>query len=49
MMKGEGANEALRTKRMARSLALRVGFSVVLFLGILLAWSLGFIQPTGRP
>lgn len=49
MMKGEGVNDALRTKRMARALAFRVGFSVVLFLGILLAWSLGFIQPTGRP
>jgi len=49
MMKGESDNEALRTKRMARSLALRVGFSIMLFLSILLAWSLGYIQPTGRP
>jgi hypothetical protein len=49
MMKGEGVDEASRTKRMARSLALRVGFSVLLFLGILLAWSLGYIQPTGHP
>jgi hypothetical protein len=49
MMKGEGVDETLRTKRMARSLALRVAFSVLLFLGILLAWSLGYIQPTGRP
>ena len=49
MMNGEGVDESLRTKRMARSLALRVAFSVLLFLGILLAWSLGFIQPTGRP
>ena len=49
MMKGEGFDEATRTKRMARSLSLRVAFSVLLFLGILLAWSLGYIQPTGRP
>ncbi len=49
MMKGEGLDEATRTKRMARSLSLRVAFSVLLFLGILLAWSLGYIQPTGRP
>lgn len=49
MMKGDGQNEAARTQRMARSLALRVAFSVLLFLGILLAWSLGYIQPTGRP
>ena len=38
-----------KSKRMARALALRVGFSVLLFLCILLAWKLGFIQPTGIP
>lgn len=36
-------------KRMARSLALRVGLSISLFLAVLLAWSLGWIQPTGLP
>lgn len=34
---------------MARALALRVGFSVLLFVCILLAWKLGYIHPTGIP
>jgi hypothetical protein len=34
---------------MARALALRVGLSIVLFLCLLLAWKLGYIQPTGLP
>ena len=36
-------------KRMARVLAARVGLSVTLFLLILLAWSLGWIHPSGIP
>jgi archaellum biogenesis protein FlaJ (TadC family) len=36
-------------KRMARALAWRVGLSVALFLFILLAWALGWIQPGGLP
>lgn len=35
--------------RMARALALRVGLSIALFLFILLAWRLGWIQPSGLP
>jgi len=38
-----------RDKRMARALALRVVLSVALFAFILLAWALGWIQPTGLP
>ena len=34
---------------MAKALAFRVGFSIVLFLCILLAWKLGYIQPSGIP
>jgi len=34
---------------MAKALALRVGLSIVLFLCILAAWQLGYIQPTGLP
>lgn len=34
---------------MARALAFRVGFSIVLFVCILIAWKLGYIQPTGIP
>ena len=36
-------------KRMAHALAVRVGLSVVLFLCLLSAWKLGYIQPTGLP
>lgn len=38
-----------KTSHMARALAFRVGFSIVLFVCILLAWKLGYIQPTGIP
>lgn len=34
---------------MARSLAFRVGFSILLFVCIIVAWMLGYIQPTGIP
>lgn len=34
---------------MVRALALRVGLSIVLFVCILVAWKLGYIQPTGVP
>lgn len=37
----------LRGNRMVRALAMRVGLSILLFAGILLAWKLGYIQPTG--
>ena len=36
-----------RSGAMMRSLALRVGLSILLFLCILLAWKLGYIQPSG--
>jgi hypothetical protein len=36
-------------KRMARALAVRVALSVTLFLLILLAYALGWIQPRGIP
>jgi uncharacterized membrane protein (DUF4010 family) len=38
-----------KTNNMARALAFRVGFSVLLFICILIAWKLGYIQPTGIP
>lgn len=40
-------DDGQRSQRMARALAWRVGLSVVLFLCLLLAWKLGYIQPTG--
>lgn len=51
MLKGGPAAPGGQTKKggMARALAFRIGFSVVLFICILLAWKLGYIQPTGIP
>ncbi|HZY19896.1 MAG TPA: twin transmembrane helix small protein [Ramlibacter sp.] len=46
MMRG-GSEAKPRAGSMARALAFRVGFSVVLFLCLLLAWKLGYIHPTG--
>ncbi|MXN76813.1 twin transmembrane helix small protein [Burkholderia sp. 4701] len=37
------------TKRMAWALAARVGLSITLFLALLLAYWLGWIEPTGLP
>lgn len=37
------------SKRMARALAFRVGFSVLLFVVVLISYWLGWIQPTGLP
>ena len=41
------APDPRRAGRMMRALALRVGLSVLLFICVLLAWKLGWIQPTG--
>ena len=55
MLKGgknsEDTEEASKRKNsnMARALAFRIGFSVLLFVCILIAWKLGYIQPTGIP
>ena len=38
-----------KASNMARALAFRIGFSVLLFICILVAWKLGYIQPTGIP
>ncbi len=38
-----------KSTHMFRALALRVGFSIFLFICILIAWKLGYIQPTGIP
>ena len=46
MMK-DGTQGKAKTNNMARALAFRVGFSVLLFVCILIAWKLGYIQPTG--
>ena len=51
MMRG-GTTDATGERKprggnMARALAFRVGFSILLFICILVAWKLGYIQPTG--
>lgn len=42
LMRGKG-----KSNRTVQALTLRVGFSVALFLFILLSYKLGWIQPTG--
>ena len=51
MMKdgSDSAKGKAKTSNMARALAFRIGFSVLLFVCILIAWKLGYIQPTGLP
>ena len=38
-----------RKNHMARALAFRVGFSVLLFIVVLISYFMGWIQPTGLP
>ena len=46
----EGADTPLAPKgNMVKALAFRVGLSIVLFICILIAWKLGYIQPSGIP
>lgn len=48
-MMRDGREGKAKTSNMARALAFRVGFSVVLFICVLVAWKMGWIQPTGIP
>ncbi|MEJ5989813.1 twin transmembrane helix small protein [Ramlibacter sp. PS3R-8] len=48
-MMRDGQDGKAKTSNMARALAFRVGFSILLFVCILLAWKFGYIQPTGIP
>jgi hypothetical protein len=48
-MMRDGRDGRPKTSNMARALAFRVGFSILLFICILLAWKFGYIQPTGIP
>lgn len=48
-MMRNGRNDRAKGSYMARALAVRVGLSLVLFVCILIAWQLGYIQPTGLP
>jgi hypothetical protein len=51
MMRGgkDSRDDKARGDRMARALAFRIGLSVLLFACILIAWKLGYIQPSGIP
>ena len=48
MMKNDASGKS-RGHKMARALAMRVGISILLFVCILVAWKLGYIQPGGLP
>lgn len=48
MLRGSDSDTE-KSKRMMRALAMRVGFSIALFAAVLLAWKMGWIQPTGIP
>ncbi len=48
-MMRDGRDGRPKTSNMARALGLRVGFSILLFVCILVAWKLGYIHPTGIP
>ncbi len=48
MMK-DGRDGKAKSSNMARALAFRVGFSVLLFACVLLAWKFGYLKPTGLP
>ena len=51
MLKGGGNDEHKPAKpgRMARALTFRIGFSILLFICILIGWKLGYLHPTGIP
>lgn len=53
MMRGGATSDtsvqAPRKNHMARALAFRVGFSILLFLVVLISYWMGWIQPTGLP
>ena len=48
-MMRDGQDGKAKTSNMARALTFRIGFSILLFLCVLLAWKFGYIQPTGVP
>lgn len=51
MMRGgkNASDDKQKSTNMFRALALRVGISIFLFVCVLIAWKLGYVQPTGIP
>lgn len=49
MMRGNksAADPTVKTGNMAKALAFRVGFSILLFVVVLFSYWMGWIQPTG--
>ena len=47
--KRDDADTRPKAGRMARALTFRIGFSVLLFICILVGWKLGYLHPTGIP
>jgi hypothetical protein len=48
MMRGNKPQDPTQpSQRMARALALRVAFSILLFVCILVSWQFGWISPSG--
>ena len=45
----DGRDGRAKSGGMARALTVRIGLSVLLFLCVLAAWKLGYIQPGGLP
>jgi flagellar basal body-associated protein FliL len=45
----KGSEPGSKSPAMARALALRVALSITVFLLVLLAWSMGWIKPSGIP
>lgn len=45
----DGRDGRAKSGGMARALTVRIALSVVLFLCVLVAWKLGYIQPGGLP
>lgn len=49
MRRPNEGDHQVRSRHMARALAFRIGFSVLLFMIVLLSYLMGWIQPTGLP
>lgn len=49
LRRGDDQRNGARSPAMVRALALRVALSIAAFLFVLLAWSMGWIKPTGIP
>jgi hypothetical protein len=46
-MMRSGPSDQPKSKNMVKALGLRVGISIFLFICVLIAWQLGYIDPTG--